>query len=86
MQQLSVFNKGGLIGMSEAGLSIREVARRMNCCKRTVEKWWDRFREEGHGERKPGSGRPRISDARQDQRLILAENRERFCSMRVIYN
>ena len=85
MPQLSEFYKGRIIGMLEAELSIREVARKMNCCKRTVEKWWKRFREEGHAERKPGSGRPRVTDAREDQRLVLGGKRHRFSSMRVIY-
>lgn len=85
MTQLSEFDKGRLIGMLEAGLSIRQVASKMNCCKRTVEKWWQRFREEGHARRKEGSGRPAVTDTREDRRLVLAGKRERFSSMRVIY-
>ena len=40
MPQLGEFNKDRMIGMLEASLSIIKVARKITCCKRTVEQLW----------------------------------------------
>ena len=86
MPQLGEFNKDRMIGMLEASLSIIKVARKITCCKRTVKKLWQRLREDSDAKRKSGSGRPRVTHARQDERLVLAGKRDRFSSMRVIYS
>ena len=71
--QLTNFNKGRLIGMLEAGMSIRNVEEKIGCTKRTVDKWWSQYRTTGNVNRQSGSGRPRKSDERTDRHLI-------FCS------
>lgn len=84
MVQLSLFEKGRLCGMLEAGLTFRDVAERMNISTRTVQKWWTLFRNEGKCDRQSGSGRPRKSSSRQDASLVLMMKRNRFKSMEVI--
>lgn len=78
--QLSEFDRGRIVGMLEGGLSQREVARRIGCSRPSVKKWWDRFQETGRGKRKAGSGRPRLSDGRDDRYLVQYVKRHRFLS------
>lgn len=84
MVQLKMFDKGRLCGMLEAGLTIRDVAERMQLSIRTVQKWWTQLRNEGNCDRQSGSGRPRKSSARQDASLILKVKRNRFKSMALV--
>ena len=72
------FEKGRIIGMLEAGLSLSEVARRTQRGKATVHRWWQRYLVSGRCERVKGSGRPRKSTARDDRYLTLLARRERF--------
>lgn len=81
-----MFQKGRVIGMLEGGLSIRTVAQRMNCGKNTVQKWWNNYRQYGNVTRKIGSGRPKKSNQRQNQQLVLAVKRNRFQSLSRTYN
>lgn len=84
MVQLSLFEKGRLCGMLEAGLTVRDVAGRMNLSTRTVQKWWTSFINEGKCNRHSGSGRPRKSSVSQDASLVLKVKRNRFKSMSVV--
>jgi len=79
--QLSQFDRGRIIGMLEAGLSQREVARRLGCSRPAVKRWWDRFQETRGCKRKDGSGRPRLSDGRDDRYLVQYVKRHRFLSV-----
>lgn len=78
MKQLSDFDKGYLCGLLEAGMSIRKVAERMGVTTRTVQKWWDKFRNVGNTERQIGSGRPCKTTDKQKAALILSVKRNRF--------
>lgn len=78
MVQLSEFQKGRLCGLLETGISLRGVAKRMGISKRTVQKWWDNYRNEGNVERQIGSGRPSKTSASQKSSLILSVKRNRF--------
>lgn len=78
MAHLSDFDKGRLCGLMEAGESVRDTARRMHLSKTTVQRWWSKYQKTGNVQRKRGSGRPRLSTARQDQRLVLLVKRNRF--------
>ncbi len=53
----------------QAGDRVRVVAQRYNVDPRTVERWRERQREEGHVLPHPIPGRPRKLDAALDQRL-----------------
>ena len=67
----------------EAGLSMHEVARRLGVAVPTVRRWWTRFQEEGNHDRQRGSGRPRITTARDDRFLRTLVLRDRFASTRL---
>lgn len=78
MPQLSEFDKGRCVGYLEAGKSIRWAAHALNVSKSTVERWWNRYRIEGHVRRKEGSGRPRLTSPAQDRKLVVKIKRNRF--------
>ena len=75
---LSDFDKGRLVGMCEAGLSISEVARRVPCERRIVRRWFSQYRDTGNVSRRAGSGRPRLGTPRDDRRLMAAVRANRF--------
>ena len=78
MPQLSEFDKGRCVGYLEAGKSIRWTALTLNVSKSTVERWWNRYRREGHVRRREGSGRPRLTSPAQDRKLVVNIKRNRF--------
>lgn len=80
--QLSEFTKGRIVGLLEANISIRDVAKKIGCSTRTVQKWWNKFRTDGNVDRKKGSGRPSLSSSRQDRNLVLLCKRNRFLPTR----
>lgn len=78
MVQLTDFKKGRLCGLLEAGMSIRDVAQRMEISTKTVQKWWNQYLNEGNVKRKIGSGRPSQTTVRQKAALVLKVKRNRF--------
>ena len=84
MVQLSDFQKGRLCGLMEAGMTIRDVAERMQITTRTVQKWWHKYLADGNVKRKSGSGRPSLVSCRQKKQLILKVKRNRFTPVSVI--
>lgn len=70
MVQLSEFQKGRLCGLLEAGMTIRDVAQRMQISPSTVHKWWNQYLNEGNVKRKEGSGRRSLITVRQKANLI----------------
>lgn len=80
--QTKDFERGRIIGMLEAGLSLRDVARRTGRSLCTVQRWWNRYNNVGTCERQAGSGRPRVSDARDDRYLTTFVRRNRFSCAR----
>ncbi|RZC34558.1 hypothetical protein BDFB_003492 [Asbolus verrucosus] len=52
----------------------------------TVMRWGRRWTEEANVRRRNGSGRPRVSSAREDQRLCMGAVRDRFSATRAIGN
>ncbi|KAI4466314.1 guanylyl cyclase [Holotrichia oblita] len=84
--QLSDFERGRIIGMREAGLSLREIARRVNRNISTVLRCWSKWSEEGVQHRRRGSGRPRTTTDREERRLRLLATRDRFSTTRSIAN
>lgn len=84
--QLSDFERGRIIGMREAGLSLREIARRVNRNVSSVLRCWSKWSEEGVQHRRRGSGRPRRTTDREERRLRLLATRDRFSTTRSIAN
>lgn len=78
VRHCSEFEKGRIIGMMEAGLSLSEVSRRTGRGKATIHLWWQRYTTTGRCDRAKGSGRPRISSARDDRYLTMLARRQRF--------
>ncbi|KAI4469824.1 alpha-catulin [Holotrichia oblita] len=72
--------------MREAGLSLREIARRVNRNVSTVLRCWSKWSEEGVQHRRRGSGRPRRTTDREERRLRLLATRDRFSTTRSIAN
>lgn len=68
--QLSEFERGRIIGMMEAGLSARRVASHLGRSDSTVRRCWDQWIRERSHTRRPGSGRPRQTNSREDRHII----------------
>ncbi|KAI4458949.1 abl interactor family member [Holotrichia oblita] len=84
--ELSDFERGRIIGMREAGFSLREIARRVNRNVSTVLRCWSKWSLEGVQHRRRGSGRPRRTTDREERRLRLLATRDRFSTTRSIAN
>ena len=82
--QITDFERGRIIGLREAGLSIRDVAARVGRSVATIALCWRRWTENGEERRRPRSGRPRGTTVREDSSLRLAALRDRFSSTREI--
>jgi IS30 family transposase len=67
--QLTPFQRGRIVGMHEAGLPFREIARRLGRSDSTIIQAWRTWSNEGSERRRRGSGRPRITNERQERRL-----------------
>lgn len=67
--QCTEFERGRVIGMLEAGMSQREVSAILGRSRCTIQRWWNRWVEEGNCVRRSGSGRPRSTSIRDDRHL-----------------
>lgn len=70
-KQLNLAEKGSIIALTHAGLSMRQIARQLGCGVATVALWQNRFEETEDVKRKEGSGRPRKTTPEQD--LLMRE-------------
>ncbi|GIY65088.1 transposable element Tcb1 transposase [Caerostris darwini] len=73
-EELSEFEKGVLVGLHLAKVSIKEISRLRNCSKSTVARVVCRYKTEGHCQNKPRSGRPTVLTSR-DRRVLGREIR-----------
>jgi len=76
MTQLSVEDRGKIIGMHESGMSNCQISKRLGISKSTVAIWIKRNDEEGDCTRKVGSERKRKTDDRYDRavcRIVLGD-------------
>lgn len=78
MARLSEADRNRIIGMLQAGLSKREVARRMNYTRATIYRTWARFQQLGNVRDLPRSGRPKVTTRNQDRYIRLTHARDRF--------
>lgn len=85
-RHLSQFERGRIIGLREAGFSLREIANRVDRNVATVLRCWSRWSEEGLHERRRGSGRPNTTTAREERHLRTLALRDRFSTTRAVGN
>lgn len=64
--------RAAIIGMREAGMSQKAIARARGVTVKTVKRWIQRWDGEGTLATRPRSGRPRVLSPEDDQRLIQA--------------
>ncbi|GFV01378.1 transposable element Tcb2 transposase [Trichonephila clavipes] len=69
-EQLSQFERGRIIGMMEAGLSVRRVARQLGRSDCVVRRCWDQWIREMSFTRKPGSGHIRQTSRQEDRPIV----------------
>ncbi|GFU89004.1 transposable element Tc1 transposase [Trichonephila clavipes] len=68
-EQISVFERGRIVGLREAGLSYRAVAARVQRNSSTIMRVSKQWTDEGLTARKSGSGPRNVTSAREDRRL-----------------
>jgi IS30 family transposase len=67
MPQLSDSERGRIVGLRKAGLSVREIARRTGRFVRTILRYHKAWTQEGRKHRARGTGRRRMTTENQDQ-------------------
>ena len=67
--QLTAFERGRIVGLSEAGMSSRDVAARVGRNSSTVIRCWNQWQREHSQTRRRGSGSNRITTDRQDRHI-----------------
>ena len=78
MPRLSNEERLRAIGMLEAGMVQRQVARIMGCQQRTISKLIGRYHEKGTVADRPHSGRPKVITPREEHYIRLTHLRDRF--------
>lgn len=78
MPRLSCADRNRAIGLMEAGVSCREVARRMNCASSTITRLLQRHAATNCTDDRRRSGRPRVTTPGQDRHIRLQHLRDRF--------
>lgn len=67
-----ISNRGAIIGMRDAGMTMAAIARATGLNVKTVTKWIRRSDGEGTVATRPRSGRPRLVTPEDDQRIVEA--------------
>ena len=70
MGRLTLEQKGRLTGLTDAGMTIRDVAHELVCNKDTVLLWKERFQRGESLKDWPRVGPPRVTSAAQDASII----------------
>ena len=60
------------------GMSVNEVAHHFNCHRATIQKLKSRVQMTGTVRDLPRSGRPRVTSAADDRRIVITHLRDRF--------
>ncbi|GFV35713.1 HTH_38 domain-containing protein [Trichonephila clavipes] len=68
-EQLTDFDRGRIIGLSEAGWSNRRIGRHLGRSDMVVARCWQQLITEGRVYRRGGSGRPRNTNDREDRAI-----------------
>ena len=80
MPRLSKVDRERAIGMLQVGIPKEEIAERIGCTRRTINRLWSRFNETGTTSDRPRPGRPRATTPREDRLIRLRHLRDRFLS------
>ncbi|GFU01154.1 transposable element Tc1 transposase, partial [Trichonephila clavipes] len=76
-EQISVFERGRIVGLREAGLSYRAVAARVQRNSSTIMRVSNQGTDEGRTARKSVSGPRNVTSAREDRRLVRMAQTDR---------
>ncbi|GFX90755.1 transposable element Tcb2 transposase [Trichonephila clavipes] len=76
-EQISVFERGRIVGLREAGLSYRAVAARVQRNSSTIMRVSKQWTDEGRTARKSGSGPRNVTSTREDRRLVRMAQTDR---------
>ena len=72
----AMFMRGRMVGMHERGVSFAEISEAVGVDRQTVQKWIQRYEEEGRPPKaRPRSGRPRCTSREQDDAILDAARR-----------
>jgi transposase len=77
-KDISIENRGLIVGTNAYGASSDELATPFGVCKRTINRIWKRYREEGTLKQRDGRGRKRKTTERDDRRIAAAVKCNRF--------
>ena len=79
MPRLKIFERGRATAYLEAGVPVKDVARRLGVSPNAIRKLRAKFQETGDVEDLPRSGRPRVTSVRQDMSIVnKAETRRKL--------
>ena len=83
-RHLSVEAAAQAIGLLDAGLSFREVGRRLNVRHSVISRLRERHQQTGSVKQRPRCGRPKKTSPHQDREMVLIAKRERITSAKRI--
>jgi len=78
MPRLTPEQRARAIGMLEAGMNQRAVARQLGCTQPTISNLARRFTETATVSDRPRSGRPKVTTPNQDRWIVMQHLRDRF--------
>ena len=79
MPRLQIFERGRATAFFEAGVPVKEVARRLGVSPNARRKLRAKFQGPGEVKDRPRSGRPRVTSVRQDMSIVSeAETRRKL--------
>lgn len=78
MGRLNNADRYEALGLIRMGISCRQIALQLNCHHSTIIRLQHRHQLTNSVEDRPRSGRPRVTNARQDRHVRLAHLRDRF--------
>ena len=76
MPRLQIFERGRATAFLEAGVPVKEVARRLGVSPNAIRRLRAKFQETGEVKDLPRSGRPRVTSVRQDTCMSIINKAE----------
>ena len=80
MPRMSDSDRNRIIGEIRAGIKPSEVALRYNLHRSAVYRLMNKFTQDGDVVDRPRSGRPRVTDAREDRAMLMEHRRNPYRS------
>lgn len=84
VRELTNADRHVLIALREEGVSVQNIARRLQCCRQTVYRVWARYEQTGDHEKLNRSGRPKKTTPRDDRRLLRTVRLLRFKPVKIL--